>query len=334
MLTLALIVVILIGEVSVYGGVYRYDSDFKDTGEYSISDSGIHSYKVIVNENDFAIPTKLYIYQDDQYGTAVHDALVEIGAKPLDESYYISQLINNLGYYGFKEVSVLNAQGTKDLLMQTSDASGKALLILSGAIPDLIYSESNDILTTWIASGGTFYWVGNIIGRIISHADGTVSEYVGDCETQFVSAPCSYPDTENPSQREVQVFQSIDSNEYRSLLSLKNNNILYALNTSLITTDYLSIGYTDGAYSSITYVKNGNGQVCVMGGDYSNNQRMDLATIIASGMNYTSTVHDMASGTVHRGKVSGNIDLSSCTHPSAFIYLGGDFSVYGRLFTL
>ena len=97
----------------------------------------------------------------------------------------------------------------------------------------------------------------------------------------------------------------------------------------------MAVGYEKDGCASTVLVKNGSGMVCVMGGNYSNNQRMDLANIIASGICYCSAELDCKTGNVARGTVTGTFSNWPATgNVAAFLYLGGDFSVYGKLFTM
>lgn len=334
----AIIAIILIGEFGMYANVFSYDAEIDGDGNYSISDNAVHPYSVVLSDNgSFSAPTKIYIFDDDKYGKSVRNGLVEIGAKPLDQKYYISQLTNNLRYYGFTTVETINAEKLQTLISDTAGAKSIGLVMLSGAIPETVYDGTSDSpIVQWIASGGTLYWAGNLLGWKISHSDGTVTEFDGDYQKVFFGRQCLNPQTENLTGRDIMVFDTITDNDYRKALSLKNNNILFGVDATLFSKEEcLAVGFTDGKYASIAFVKNGEGQICVLAGDYSNNQRMDLATIIPAGVCYTSEIVSQTYGTVSHGTVDGKVDVPAI-HGNliAFIYLGGDFSVFGKTFIL
>ena len=331
-----LIMVILVGEFGMYSDVFDYDVEMDYEGNYTISDNASHQFHGVLSDNGtFSAPTELYIYYDDHYGSAVRGALVEIGAKPLDQSYYISQLINNLNYYQYTNIRIIDALELDSIVADTANAISVGIVMLSGAIPDIVYSETNNDLLDWLSAGGTLYWVGNLLGSMISYDDGTVSEYDGDdYQEKFFGTTCLNPKTDNPSGREIQVFDTITENDYRKMLCLKNNNSMFAVDTTVLEEGtYLGVGFTDGQYASIAFVKHGEGQICIAAGDYSNNQRMDLATVIAAGLCYSSQIVDEAQGSVSHSSVTGKLNIPD-THGSleAFFFLGGDFSVYGERF--
>jgi len=97
-----------------------------------------------------------------------------------------------------------------------------------------------------------------------------------------------------------------------------------------------SAGYTDGTYGSAVMVKFGNGMICVVAGDHSNEQRHDLAQIIASGASPDSKNAGYAEGRVKRGTASGTMDVSfvAGNNYTVYVYCGGYFTVYGRTTTV
>ena len=109
---------------------------------------------------------------------------------------------------------------------------------------------------------------------------------------------------------------------------MTNNSLRYAPDTSNISNS-MTVGYSDGKYSSISMVKHGNGMVCIVAGDYSNNQRSDLAQIIGANLCYRSQLIDSGAGDVTRGSVNG-ILAYSMNNLSAYTYLGGYYVVYAR----
>ncbi len=327
-LACAICAIILIGEYAAYGDVYHYDASANEDGTYSITDSGSHKYIASVSDNGtFVAPTEYLVYYDTSYGNVVHDVPVEVGAKPLTQDYYLTQLVNNLKYYSVTTVRYVNATELADALSESGQ--GKGLIAISGALPETVYTgNSGDPIFTWLHSGGSLYWAGESIGRYCGLSDGTVKAVEGDYQSLFLGeSDCLNKQTEGG-----RAYSEITDNGYAKTLSLKNNNVLYGVKCSVA--DTLAIGFTQDGYASISLTKNGDGMVCVFSGNYSNNQRMDMATVIASGICYCSHELDCKSGIVTRGTVNGSFSNLPSVHGnlSVFIYLGGDFSVYGKSF--
>lgn len=333
LLTVAICGIVVAGEYVTYGNVYHYDSSADGTGHYSVYDSGSHRYDAILSDNGtFESPTKFVVYYDESYGSVVHKVNVEVGAKALTQDYYLSQLVNNLRYYSVSDITYVNASHLAVLMSDLSNAGSYGLIVASGALPGTVYAgSSTDPIISWIHAGGKLYWVGETIGKYVGNADGTTSVVTGG-EALFTGVlGCINETTENGK-----AYSEVGSNKYRALLSLKNNNVKYSVDPASLSIPYLQIGYSDGTHSSVTLMKCGSGMVCITAGDYSNNQRMDLATVIASGIGYDSVVLGFETGTVARGTVQGTIGGIPDTHGhlGMFIYLGGDFSVYGKLHIL
>ena len=338
-LAVAVIAIVLIGEIAAYGNIYSYESDVSDDGSYRVGTSGAHVYDVISSDNgQYRSVEKLLVYWDAKYGGVSHDVTVEVGARALDENYYISQLTNNLEYLGFRSVEKVDAASLKASL--AGDPAGIGLVVLHGALPDTVYTGSpGDAIFSWISSGGTLYWAGEALGKYIGRADGTVDRAPSGYQTLFLGSECLVDMDVSPvpaDNRNVgRVYDEISSNGYSDALCLKNNNVLYGVDSTLLDSGRkcLAIGYTDGKASSTALVSDGSGCVCVMGGLFSNYQRMDLATVIAAGIGPDSVLTEAVHGTVSHGAAEGKVSVGS-GNVSVFVYLGGDFSVYGRTYLI
>lgn len=185
-------------------------------------------------------------------------------------------------YLGVKDIEMADAQRLAEVLKDPAYA-GCGIIMTSGAFPDTVYDgTSGSPVLKWIAEGGSMYWVSMQIGRYIGHSDGTVSDAPAGYEKLFLGMTgCLNPMEQTEDRRGGAAYGDVTDNALRYALSLKNNNILYAVDTSAMGgTEHLSMGYCEEmggkTYASIVLVRNGNGQVCIMAGDYSNHQRMDL----------------------------------------------------------
>ena len=328
------VAVIVAGELGTYHPPVSYSSDADPSGDWSVNSSGTFTYDaLLLDSGTVTAPEGLMIYYDATYGSKVNDGLVEVGARALNQDYYISQLRNNLAYLGVSDVTVVSADTLKSNLSDPT-YSRYGLVCLSGALPDTVYDGTSTCeVITWLSNGGTLYWAGQQLGMYVGHSDGTVTEAPSGHVALFLGADdCLNPAEQNAEKRAGTATRDVTANNLRYALSMKNNNVLYAVDTSKLTAGtYLSAGYCEGDYVSTCIVRNGDGQVCVMGGDFSNHQRMDLASVIASGLCWSSTLVDWSTGTVSHGTVSGSFDTTVTSgHKSVFLVLGGDFAVYGR----
>mgnify|MGYP006916081431 CR=1 FL=1 len=336
-LAVAVIALVLVGEVAAYGNLYGYDSEVSEDGSFRVHSSGSNVYDIVSSDNgSFQSVRKLIVYSDDSYGGVVHGVTVEVGARALDEEYYLSQLSNNLEYLGFSDIATANAASLKDALARGAPA-GTGIVVVHGALPDTVYSGSpGDAILSWISAGGTLYWAGEALGKYIGHADGTVSLAPEGYQSLFLGSECildlEISDVPGDNRNVGRAYSRADSGGYSEALHMKNNNVLYGVDPSLLDgREALCTGYCQDGHYSVSLVSLGSGCVCVMGGTFSNYQRMDLANVIAAGIGPASTLAGVAHGTVSHGTAEGSVPVGG-GNSSMFVLLGGDFSVYGRTF--
>lgn len=327
---------VLIGEVFVYTmDQGRYSSDISLNGqdlEYSLGSRGSQPYSVLVLDNgDFEPIERYYIYYDPDYGSKVEKVQVPVGARELTQDYYISQLVKMLNNRGITDITIMNAEELRDAMAADGpDSSSKGLIVLSGALPYTIYNDeekTNSLIFRWITDGGSMYWAGNLLGAYYSTADGGVLPVSFDYEYGFFGTTDCLNKGEENSQ-----LSDIVSNGYRHSLSMMNNRVKYGVASSVPRS--LAAGYTDGTYVSAAMVKLGDGMVCALAGDYSNNQRHDLAQIISSGICFSTQpeIGGYSRGEVKRGTVTGTaeVDFKPGVYYSVYIYYGNYFPVYGK----
>jgi hypothetical protein len=331
-----IIAVVLIGEVYIYtfsAGTYGSSTKMSSDGViYNVSSGSSNSYNVIVSDNgDFEPITEYYVYYDERYESNVVCEWQPIGSKALTESYYLSQLKCQLEYRGVTSLKTVDADELASLMREdvSSGNYSKGLIIISGAFPDTVYTGgSSDLIFSWMSGGGSLYWLGNIIGSCYSTQAGGLVDVSGYQTLFFGTEGCVNTD------KDLRVaYSDITDNDYRYALSMMNNNVKYGVNAEMLSGGTLAIGYTEDDYSSIVFNKFGDGMICVLAGDMSNNQRADLAQIISSGLCYNSAIIGQASGTVTRGSVSGTVDMTAPSqYSSVYIYYGGYYPVYGRCY--
>ncbi len=326
---MAVIVIVLAGEAYIYCNdwdeMYRSELS-QDSHSVEISSGSSNRYDVVTIGGSPEKAETTAIYYDPSYGEHLDETHHATGGTYLDQEYYVTMLADQLETRGAK-ARILDAGSLADM-MRESMSSGRcsqAVVIASGAIPDTIYSGSeSDIVIQWLNAGGRLYWIGGIIGQFISHADGQVSDIGTGMQGLFLGSA---------TQNEAETFGTEPiSEEWSESLSLMGNGTLYGVDASNCR-DSLQMGFTDGTYSSIGLVGKGEGFVCVFGGVLSNDQRADVAQVLASGIGPDSHILDHRSGSVTRETVSVPLESASPSD-SVYVYLGGYFAVYGKSFRI
>jgi len=315
-----IIAVVLAGEVIT---VTDSHSDFSssislqgDTVEFTIDSKGSHIYDAVSLRNTLGTPESVSVYYDPDYFSTSGDGHASTGARALDEGYYVEQIPDTLMVRGINHVETVDAEGLGRLM--SSDGSGRAVIMISGSIPDTVYDGTSDSpILKWIRSGGRLYWAGDVLGKYLAHRD--AAEEVGDGTALFLGSDCI--------DSEKRMGYSVSRDDFRDSLYILNNDISYAPDVSMIPSDtgFLAIGYTDGIRSSLTFVECGEGMVCIMGGDYSIRQRIDMGMMVASGIGPDTEIVETVHGTVS-GKITGSIAAGD----SVYITLGGFDSVYSE----
>ncbi|MBO4357225.1 MAG: hypothetical protein J5813_03535 [Candidatus Methanomethylophilaceae archaeon] len=328
-LAIALCAVIVLGEVLTYSiNTHSFDAKAEfssNTLDYSVSSSGSDTYSVVLLDNDDEQSTKaLYVYINERYDDFYKQALEKSNVRYVEQQYYSEQVKKFLGLRGFDDVTLIGTEQLIELLNDPGTPKGKGLLITSFALPSEVYSgHESDALLQWIKNGGNLYWSSSEIGRFYTDSDG-LHEVTGN-QTLFFGKECV-----NTGEL-VHATSAVD-NSFREAFTLMNSGLEFAVNTDGIT-DSLSIGYCDDGYSSISFVKHGNGMICVIGSMSEIIPQLDdTAQIIASGLTYSSRIVETVSGNVIRGTVEGKIDYTVTNDAVAYIYIGGTYTVYGRCF--
>jgi len=317
---IAILLIVIAGEaLIVTSGHSDYGTTLSEDGRScEIDCRGTHCYDIVVTEGSFDTPSEVYIYYDEAYGSAHETSAVAVGARELTEKSYAEQLVKTLKIRNVGNISIIDAHGLAELVCK--NGSGIALVSVSGAIPDTVYDgTSNSGIIKWIESGGRLYWAGNVLGKYISHSDGSTTA-VDNGTSLFLGSECI-------DSEKTQSYTRID-NGFGIAYSLISNDARYSVDTSKLLdgSSYLAFGYTDGKRSSSCAVSVGGGMICVIGGDYSDYQRIDMAQIIASGLSpQTKIIHHQT------GSVSGKKTIGISAGEHVYIYIGGDLSIYAQL---
>ena len=334
LISVVIIAALLIGEIIVYtSGTHDFDIEAErsaDEIEYSIGVRGAQVYSVITLDNKGMLPmTEIYVYLDESYASNYQREPGPIGSNPLNQTYYVDQLVKLLENRGSTPVRVVNATELEVAMNADIGTSfQKGLVVISGALPDTIYDVSNNTIFDWLNDGGRLYWAGNFLGKYVGTPDG-IQDGPSNYQDLFFGAECLTTDAPFVDEDDV-------TNSLRKDLSLKNNDVKFAVDTSKLPAgkNYMTAGYANGNCSSITFVEYGDGVICVLAGDLQRTQYSDLAQIISANITYTTEVIGNISGNVRYGNVSGVMDVTGFTDVSVYICLGGYYPVYGRFFSL
>ena len=329
-LAVVLCAVVVLGEAFTYWiDVHDYDAKAEFSSgrmDYSVSSSGSDTYSVVLmDDNGMESVKELHIYVDTGYDKYYQDVHKKSGIYHTEEQYYSEQIMKHLEFRGFKDVTLVEKDELIAYIDDTmSNPIGHGLFITSYALPSEIYSgNASDKILKWIDNGGTLYWSSSEIGKY--YVDDNGLHEVADNQLLFFGRECV-----NTGNLE-HATKTID-NGFRESFTLQDSGLKYALDTSELGNS-LSIGYCEDEYSSISFVKHGNGMICVIGTmDEIIAQMEDTAQIIASGITYASEIIDTVKGDVVRGTVKGSIDYTAVGNGCAYIYIGGTYTLYGRCF--
>lgn len=323
-ISFAVIAVVLVGDAAIsFLGHSDYSADAVlngDTVDVTVSVEGTELYSIMVSENgDYTSVETLYIYLDR--------------SRPSDVSYrmqrsYAGDLVDLLTTRGLTDVVYVDAEQLGEVLREDSgsgECAGKGLVVVSGALPDTVYTgKASDAIFRWMSAGGSLYWAGGLIGEKYATEHRLVE--VDGYEEMFFGTQClNHGDV---SDAEV-------ADEFADMLSLVCDDLSYAVDVDGIPKGRtaLGIGYSADGYSSVSLVQYGKGMVCVLSGECSRGQSSDMAQVIASGMGPSSVVVGYEAMSVTGYEVRA-VDVGCCGEGNitAYVSIGEDEVLYASLF--
>ncbi len=90
----------------------------------------------------------------------------------------------------------------------------------------------------------------------------------------------------------------------------------------------LTAGYASGNRGTLTFVKEGSGQICIAAGGVSLFQAEDIASAASAGLCWCSVLLDSFSGTAH-GSDSGTLDKNGAAGTlSVYVTIGDAYQIY------
>ena len=255
---------------------------------------------------------EVLVYQDESYESYVGKS---------DEDEKLKLLSSHLKYMG-KDYRIIDADGLKALMSDTSNASRYDVVVFSGALPCNVYSKSVDLVSGWMAAGGIIDWF----------SESRFGYYSAPLCEDFVDWETDQPLESNPFG--LHYYDGVQHADVRSeisdLLGITQNIVdFHAVigdSDSIVNLGYVS---EDGRYS-VAYAKFGAGGIVISGGDLDDNEwteDISFAKVIGSGVcDWTS--YESLTGYV-TGTKEVTIGVSGCD--AVYVYLGTMYPRFGSL---
>ncbi len=331
-LSIAILAIVLCAAVfageyfTYYSGIHEYDASVEVDGSevhVSISSSGSDAYTaVLIDNGGSGCVESVLIYVDENYDEYYKVAKAETSALYIEQRYLAEQIQNALENRSFDDVRLVGSADLEAFLDSTADPSSFGLVVMSYALPSTVYTGNiDDPLMKWVSAGGTLYWIGSEIGAYFTDSDGL--HRVEGNQVLFFGKECV--NTSGPTNA-----TSVVDNGFRECLSLKNNKVLFGLDTNGID-GALQMGYIEDGFASISMVPHGSGAICVFGGGFDIDLIDDIGQIIAAGISPQSVIIDVSSGDVTRSKTV--VTLAPLGSDSiVYAYVGGTYMKYGEAF--
>lgn len=331
---MAVIAVIIIGEIAIYGpNPYTSSADVEvDEEGYTVSVTTDYptEYTILATHSD-ANPEGRYllIYRDFTYGSFIEDSYLD---------YWIELIQVELEIYGFTDYMVVDAQQLSDMMSGSTvngNAGKSAVLMLTGALPSTVYGYGNTIFEDWLASGGAVYWSGGAMGMYVAlprEESWDPVLYDDDPGQRFFGIPGSIRCDEDTDRAE-------DPSADRYIgqaLNIFYDNVNFGVSSDV--PDSLFIGCEKDGYNSIALSRyaGGTGMVCIFGGEYPpsllQTSHSNILKVFLSGLFYDSKVVLLENGEKSAGTVEVEVSFGDYDRQTVFVYTGSMLGTYGRTY--
>jgi hypothetical protein len=218
----------------------------------------------------------IYVYADGSYPTAGVAPTVALGVFDHLDAELIAR-----GYT--QPVAGVTAGQLADVLRDTSKASERMVVMMTGVLPAGIFSEKVDLLSPWVMAGGIAVWGGGGTIGYWSGASGqplTAANTVGEAGTGRLlgSGVVQYPTVFGREGTVQSSFGAALDISYR----FASDGVL---RDSVLSRGGLVLGWYSGPFSSVSYLPRGLGGYLIFGGEIPDevSVSVDLATIVLSG---------------------------------------------------
>lgn len=320
---IAMIALILLGLVVSNSPIYSHDIQFEESDgkisfEYS-SNIGMDTHTTMFSTTGKFDVREVVLLVDKDYASMSNESMLDEMADDLGAHFEVRGI-------GYRVVD------SKEMVDTISSAvpSETALMIASGAIPDIIYDGSDSCpLMDWLDRGGVLINMSGCLGKYVSHGpEGTDIETISGFGFLFAGADDSaFMDSPN----RLFTDQGYDP-DFRDTLQIYLNEYTYGINTEMLG-ESLNVGYSIDGISAATLFRSGEGMIINFGNVLNNHVHSDyyVAQIIASGIDYSSTLLDHYDGDTRSDK-SGEFTVPDGPF-TIYGYIGTPRAVYGERFT-
>lgn len=323
------IAIVVVGEVSLYGPTYYHCSaSIERNGEYAdySFDTNINmSYGVVSLDNSSNTTTGVVAFYDEDVKSANYRPDVKTSLDYL-KSYLAKDSID-MGYVDQDELT--------NLII--NEDTSVAIIFATGVLPYTVYTgSSSDPIFTWLAAGGTMYWLGDTIGGTYYDSD-IIRHKVEDPDSLFFN-------NTDVVRVHVQNEGSIYDDTYvegsiGQITRQYYNECTYGLDVSRLTTSYQMLDYNHEGYHSVVFLKyhSGTGKICVFGGGLNKysvggDTAQVVSQTIASRIVYDSVVIDHCFGK-NAKNASGSVRVSA-SPTDVFVFSTTTDVIYGKNVTV
>jgi len=291
---------------------YGYNTEIRlqDNGfSYSLSSSAPAEYNILFTDNsDKSSVETLYLYCDESYGSTYP----EYGS-------VVSQMESRFSDRGLNATRA-DTPKLSDILSSSPVKTG--IVMGSGAIPETLADD----LLDWIQSGGTLYWTYDVIGQYLSKDDGTYYTAETSRQSDFLGSECTRMERVTSVTKET-------TTGFTQGLGLNNKEMLGALDTSELSSLFLSVGYQFNSLSEVVLLRCGSGTICVISGDHDMYQISDIVQVVCSGLTEKSSLLSIVNektGLLH--SKSGKVEsvLSTGNEYVVYSFVSGLNPPYGK----
>ncbi|MGN1045195.1 MAG: hypothetical protein ACI4Q9_04485 [Candidatus Methanomethylophilaceae archaeon] len=276
---------------------------------YSVSGTLPESCRYIIVNGTEDI-NRLYLYMDRDHASLYsHDTI----------GTFYSEFVKILAKRGFGSVEYIDAGGLSALMSDTSSADGKAVIVMSGILPDTVKTDdSNDVVTDWISAGGILYWNGPAIGAY--------REYGGEVLESVPVIPSEmYNDASSGTPHDGLEYSDVASDFTFTFDRIERG----------FRSDYPSsrvFGASDGTYSSYSVVRMGSGDLHVFGWSLTTattDQLCAIADMMVCGMGYDTIVVEKKVFEKGLGDLTGSADMSAMSWDRFYLTVGKPETQHG-----
>ncbi len=302
--------VLLLGQILSY---YTPSANFSistekdgDTVTYTAkSGMDLQYTELHLDNGPYNAPSEFIILKDDRYPTEADSNFIKVTGYFLEREFGKCPSIS----FRYADADAIAAKMDSDIASGTFDCG---IIVLTGTLPDVLYDGDTDSRTIrWIKAGGAMYWSGGCFGRTYSTADGikfvdshsaVISDILGDGTAIREGSESTYGDQRiNP--------------ELTELSGMYHAGTRYGVDPTKVSSDIMTLGYTDGQYASMAMMKVENGMLTVFG-DYTGYQNIQyLVHVLLLRLTYSTEIVSDDTGYINHGRHSASFeDSPGITH--------------------